>query len=221
MIARELITTSITPLRTSDTAAFAIAQMEEFRVTHLPIVNDVDFLGLISDTDILALNDLDEAIGNSRLSLTGAYITEGQHIFEAMKVCDTLKLSVLPVLSDKNQYLGLITMPDLLSRLTAILGVNNPGGIIVLEINEKDYTLTEIAHIVESNDAKILNLFVASFPDSTKVDVTLKINRIDLGPVLQTFFRFNYTVKASWSHEDAYNEGLRDRFDALMNYLNI
>lgn len=221
MIARELISTSITPLRTSDTGAFAISQMEEFRVSHLPIVNEVDFLGMISDTDILALNDPDEPVGNSRLSLTGAYVTEGQHIFDVMRVCDSLNLSVLPVLNDKNQYLGLITLPNLLTQLTAIMGIGNPGGIIVLEINDKDYTLTEIAHIVESNDAKILNLFVSSYPDSTKMDVTLKINRIDLSPVLQTFFRFNYTVKASWSHEDAYDEGLRDRFDALMNYLNI
>jgi acetoin utilization protein AcuB len=221
MIARELITTSITPLRTSDTGAFALAQMEEFRVSHLPIVNEVDFLGIISDTDILALNDPDEPVGNSRLSLTGAYVTEGQHIFEAMKVFDSLKLSLLPVLSDKDHFLGVITIPNLLKEITTIMGINNPGGIIVLEINDKDYTLTEIAHIVESNDAKILNLYVSSYPDSTKLDVTLKINRIDLSPVLQTFFRYNYTVKASWSHEDAYNEGLHDRFDALMNYLNI
>jgi acetoin utilization protein AcuB len=195
--------------------------MEEFRVAHLPVVNNVDFIGLISDTDILELNDPEEPVGSFPLSPGGAYVTEGQHIFEVMKVCDSHNLSIIPVLNDKNQYIGLITMPNLLKNLTSILGITHPGGIIVLEINEKDYALTEIAHIVESNDAKILNLFVTSYPDSTKIDVTLKINRIDLSPVLQTFFRFNYIVKASWSHEDAYNEGLRDRFDALMNYLNI
>lgn len=221
MIARELITTSITPLRTSDTGAFALALMDEFRVSHLPVVNEAEFLGVISDTDILAMNDPDEPVGNSKLSLTGAYVTEGQHIFEAMKICDSLKLSILPVVSEKNHFLGIITLQRLLQQLTYILGINNPGGIIVLEMNDKDYTLTEIAHIVESNDAKILDLYVTGYPDSTKVDVTLKINRIDLTPVLQTFFRFNYLVKASWSHEDNYNEGLKDRFDALMNYLNI
>ncbi len=221
MIARDLITTSFTPLRTSDPVSFAITQMEELRVSHLPIVNDVEFLGLISDSDMLSINDPEEEIGNLRRPLSGAYVTEGQHIFEVMKVFDSLKLSVLPVVNDKNHYLGLITLSRLLKELTSILGVDNPGGIIVLEINDKDYTLTEIAHIVESNDAKILNLYVTSYPDSTQIDVTLKINRIDLGPVLQTFFRYNYLVKASWSHEDAYNEGLRDRFDALMNYLNI
>jgi len=221
MIARELIISTIPPLRTTDRGSFALGQMEEFRVTHLPIVEDMTFLGIISDTDILTLGDPDEFIGSLKLSLTGAYVTEGQHIFEVMKAVDSMRLSVMPVLSDKNQYLGLITIPNLLKQTINLLGVHNPGGIIVLEINDKDYTLNEISHIVESNDAKILNLCVTSYPDSTKVDVTLKINRIDLSPVLQTFFRFNYTVKASWSNEDVYNEGLRDRFDALMNYLNI
>jgi hypothetical protein len=128
---------------------------------------------------------------------------------------------MLPVLNDKNQYLGAIALPTLVEHLGNMAALRNPGGIIVLEVNEKDYTLAEIAHIVESNDAKVLSLYLTSFPDSTKLEITIKINRIDIGPILQTFFRFNYMVKASRSKEHAYSEGLQDRFDALMNYLSI
>jgi acetoin utilization protein AcuB len=221
MTARELATQFISPLRTSDTGAFALAQMEEFHVAHLPIVNEVDFLGLISDTDILAGHDLNEPLGNCTLSIQNAGIMEGQHIYDVMKIFSAMKLTVLPVLNDRNQYLGLITMAGLVSHLAGITGIDEPGGLIVLEMNDKDYTLAEIAQIVESNDTKIISMYVTSFPDSTKLEITLKVNRINIQPVLQTFFRYNYTVKASWSGEENYNDGLRDRFDALMNYLNI
>ena len=221
MIAKELITDSIIPLKGSDSGAHALGLMDDCHLSHLPVVNDTDFLGLISETDILGLNDPDESIGNYPLSLNQAYISEGLHLFEVIKTFSSQKLTILPVLSNKNHYLGVITMTSLIQHLSDIAAVDNPGGIIVLEVNNKDYLLTEIAGIVESNDAKVLSMYITSNPDSTLLEITLKINRIDIGPVLQTFYRYNYIVKASWSHEDAYQDGLQDRFDALMNYLNI
>jgi predicted transcriptional regulator len=221
MIAKQLITDSIIPLKSSDTGAFAISQMEEQRCSHLPIVNGVEFLGLISDAEIVAQQEPEMEVGQYKLSLILAYISENQHLYEVINLFSTLHLTMLPVLNDKNQYLGAIALPTLVEHLGNMAALRNPGGIIVLEVNEKDYTLAEIAHIVESNDAKVLSLYLTSFPDSTKLEITIKINRIDIGPLLQTFFRFNYLVKASWSQEDAYSEGLQDRFDALMNYLSI
>jgi len=131
------------------------------------------------------------------------------------------KLTLLPVLNAKNQYAGVITLADLVYHLATITSVDNPGGIIVIEVNEKDYLLTEIAGIVESNDAKILSLYVTSHPESTRLEITLKVNRIDIGAILQTLYRYNYTVKASWSNSDSFTDGLQDRFDSLMNYLKI
>ena len=221
MTAKELITDPIIPLKGTDTGAYALGLMDDYHLFHLPVVRDTEFLGLISETDILGLNDPEEAIGNYQLTLRQTYVTERLYIFEVIKIFSSQKLSVLPVLSDKNHYLGVITMANLVHHLSAIAAVDNPGGIIVLEVNDKDYLLTEIAGIVESNDAKVLSLYITSDPDSTLLEITLKINRIDIGPILQTFFRYNYIVKASWSHEDAYNDGLQERFDALMNYLNI
>ena len=221
MIAKQLITDTIIPLKISDTGVYAISQMEEFRCSHLPVVNDGEFLGLISETEIVALQEPELEIGSYKLSLIAAYISENQHIFEVIKIFSALHLTLLPVVNDKNQYVGSIGLPTLVDYFAGIAALHHPGGIIVLEINDKDYSITEIAQIVESNDAKILSLYMTSFPDSTKLEITIKINRIDIGPVLQTFFRFNYLIKASWSNEDAYTEGLQDRFDALMNYLNI
>ena len=221
MLAKTMITGNITPLRTSDSGTVALGLMEEYRVSHMPIVNDVDFLGLISDTDIYNMNSFDDPVGNHPLSLTGAYVAENDHIYEVIKAFAEHQLTLLPVVGERNQYLGVITLQSLSGHLAAITAVNNPGGIIVLEVNEKDYSLSEIAQIVESNDAKVLSLYLDSIPDSTRLEITMKLNRIELGAVLQTFNRYNYFIKASYSDKDVYNEGIRERFDSLMNYLNI
>ncbi|MDP1620832.1 MAG: CBS domain-containing protein [Bacteroidales bacterium] len=221
MIAKELITSHVVPLKAANSGAFALSLMEEARLSHLPIVEGHDFMGLISDKEILAMNEPDHEIGSYKITLNRGSVTGDQHIYEVLRVYSSLKLSMLPVVTDKNQYIGAILLPTLVYSLAELIGLSNPGGIIIIEINDKDYNLTDIVQIVESNDTKILSCFVTSNPDTTKLEVTIKVNRMDIGPLLQTFFRLDYFVKASWSKEDSYSEGLQDRFDALMNYLNI
>jgi CBS domain-containing protein len=221
MLAGELITEPVVPLKTSDTGSVALSIMDENRVSHLPIVNNQEFLGVIADSDIYNQNTYDEPVGNHKLSLSGAYVKEDQHMYEVIQTFARLKVSLVPVLDAKNNYLGVITLSNLVNHLAQITSIDLQGGIIILEINEKDYSLSEISGIVESNDAKLLSLYITSFPDSTRLEVTLKINRMDIGPILQTFTRYNYTIKASWSNRDSYYEGILERFDSLMNYLNV
>ena len=128
---------------------------------------------------------------------------------------------MIPVLNGTSHYLGLITLTSMIGHLRTITAIGEPGGIIILEINEKDYCASEIVQIVESNDTRILSLFLTSDQNSTRMDVTLKLNVTNIGPILQTFYRYNYQVKASWSDQDSYTDELKDRYDALMNYLSI
>jgi len=194
--------------------------MEENRVSHLPIVNDVEFLGLISDDDIFTLNNFEEALGNHNLSLASPFVYEDQHLFEIIKIIAEHKLTLVPVLDKKSRYLGAITSQSLTQNLAKIAAVDNPGGIIVLEVSNNDYSLSQIAQIVESNDAKVLSLCVTSEEDSTKVEIAIKLNIKDIASILQTFNRYNYYVKASYT-DDEDVEDLKDRFDSFMNYLNI
>lgn len=220
MIAEELITDSIVPLKTSDTGLKALSMMEEYRVSHLPIVNNEEFLGLISDTDIYDFNSPESPLWNHQLSLIKPFVSRDQHIYDVIKLISTEKLSLVPVLDEKLNYLGVITLSNLMQRLSKIGAIDNPGGIIILELNVNDYSLTEIASIIESNDAKILSCYVTSPKDSTKLELTLKVNKTDIAPILQTFNRYNYFVKAHY-HETEFIDDLRNRFDSLMSYLNI
>ncbi len=220
MLAIELISDYIVPLKTSDTALSALSLMEEFKVKHLPIVNEETFLGLISEDDIYSFNQFEEAIGAHPLSKAQVSLLENKHIYEVISSFKINNLSLLPVINSKNRYLGSIISLDLVKNLAEITGTLNPGSILVLEMNVRDYSLSEIAQIVESNNTRIINFFVHTYPNSTKMEVTLKLNTMDIDAVLQTFNRYNYTVKAFYAKEKL-DEKLNENYDSLMNYLSI
>jgi CBS domain-containing protein len=221
MIAKELITGAVLPLTPSDTGVHALASMDELRVSHLPVVNDTELLGIVSDKALLALQDPGLEVGDRAVPLAQASVEEGEHVFEVFKAFASNDLTLLPVVNARRQYTGSITLPELVRHFSAISAIRDPGSVMVLEIASKDYSISEIARIVESNDAKILGLYISAYPDSTRLEVTLKVNVQDIGNLMQSFNRYNYEIKATWSQQDAYSDGLQDRFDALMNYLSI
>ncbi|MGM0647636.1 MAG: CBS domain-containing protein [Bacteroidota bacterium] len=220
MIAKQLISNAIVPLRTSDTGITALNMMDEFKVRHLPIVNNENFLGLISEDDILNFNDPEKPLGEHELSLNKPFLTDDQHVYDVIKLIYELKLTLVPVLDKNNIYLGCVVMSELLARFAEIAAVQQPGALVVLELNERDYLLSEIVQIVESNDTKILSLYTTSLPDSTKLELTLKLNKMDISSVMATFDRYGYHIKAAFS-EEQYWDDLMDRYNSLMNYLNI
>jgi acetoin utilization protein AcuB len=221
MIANDLISEIIPSLKTSDSGQTALNWMEIFRISHLPIVNNQDFLGLISDTDIYDMNQPEEPIGNHELTLLKPYVTDNQHLFEVIGLAARLKLSVVPVLDNDNRYKGVITSSDLIRHIAGISSMDQPGGIIVLELIERDYSLSQIAQIVESNNTKVLSMYITSPAESTRLEVTLKVNTTDLLALIKTFERYNYDVKTWVTTNDSIDRFYSERFDLLMKYLNI
>ncbi|NVO19660.1 MAG: CBS domain-containing protein [Bacteroidetes bacterium] len=220
MIARDIFTRDILPLSPSDTGMTAIHWFEEFKVSHLPIVDGNEFIGLISENEIYSANSFEETLDKQIIPLQNISVTQSQHVYTVIRLFAEYKLSLLPVLDENNSYLGVITLPGLVENLSAIAAVDNPGGIIILELNVNDFSLSEIAQIIESNDARLLSLYMKSQPDSLRTELTLKLDKMDIQPILQTFLRYNYVIKASFFESD-YTDNLRDRYNLLMNYLNI
>ena len=219
MIASTLLSMNIVPLRTSDTGAEALSIMSDFYIKHLPIVNNKELLGLISEGDILN-NDVEEAVGSYQLSMTKPYVKSNDHLYEVLRVLSDHNLSIVPVVDQENNYLGLITQEDLLRFFATSGSFTEPGSIIVIEISKRDYSLAEIAQIIESENAAILSSFITSNLESARVDVTLKINKQDLSSILASLVRYEYQIKASFQ-ESQYFDTLSDRFDSLMTYLNV
>lgn len=220
MLAAELITDEVPPLKVTDTGEKALKWMDEFKVYHLPVVDGTEYVGLISDSMILDLNEPDKPVGEFRQGMVQMAVKANQHIYDVMKLIADHNLSIVPILDAEDKYLGLTSVPVLMKLITNTASISETGGIIVLELNTNDYSLAEIAQIVEGNDAKILSCYTTSAADSTKLEITLKINRKDLGGILQTFNRYDYIVSASYQKGDG-NDDLKDRYDSLMNYLNL
>lgn len=221
MVAKQLYKTTLPTLKTSDTGVIALNYMEEFKVTHLPILNGEFYLGIISDNDIYNANNPSEAIGNHALSIKIPEIKEQTHIYELLKISSTYGLTTMPVISEKKKYLGSITLSDLLKGFANLAAINQPGGVIVLELEINNYLLSEIAQIVESNDAKILSTHVVSEKkDALSFQLYIKINRTDISPIIKTFERYNYTIKET-IFEQPYEDDFKDRYALLMNYINM
>jgi acetoin utilization protein AcuB len=221
MVAGDLISEIIPSLKTSDTGQTALNWMDIFRISHLPIVNNQDFLGLISDTDIFDMNRPEEPIGNHELTLLKPFVTSSQHIFEVIGLASRLKLSVVPVLDENNHFKGVITTTDLIKNIAGFSSMDQPGGIIVLEMIERDYSLSQIAQIVEGNNIRVLSMYISSPSDSTRLEVTLKVNTTDLLALIRTFERYSYEVKTWVTTNDSIDRFYSERFDLLMKYLNI
>jgi len=131
---------------------------------------------------------------------------------------DGHKLSLIPILSDE-KYFGAITQQSVIEALASIVAVQESGGVIILEMSKKDYSMSEIAQIVESNNLKILSAYVTDLDENNNIKITLKLNKIEIGAVIKTFERYNYNVAATYNYSDNL-DNLSDRFDSLMRYLN-
>ncbi len=219
MVAENLISTAVLPLRTSDTGKMALVSMENFNVRHLPIVNDSQLLGVISEDDIL-IHNVNEPIGSYQLSLLRAFVKKSDHLYEVMRLLAEHQLTIIPVVDESGDYIGMVSLEDVLNYFAKTAAFSDSGSIVVLEFQQRSYSLAEIARLVEAEGAAILSTFVSSRPESSLVEITLKINRQDIHNILAAFERFGYVIKASFNEEE-YLESLQERYDALMSYLNI
>lgn len=220
MTAGELISEIIPPLKSTETGQKAMDWMNELRVSHLPIVKGHEYIGLISENELYDMPDPSEKIVNCFPALPKPFIYSGQHVYEVMKVIADQKITVVPILDENNHYLGCTDLLYLMSQITAVNSIKEPGSIVVLLMNTHDYTLTQIARIVEENNAKILSSYITSKQESTEIEVTLKINTENIDRIIQTFMRYDYTIKATYQR-GKFQDDLKRRYDELMNYLNM
>lgn len=220
MHASDLITDDIPALKPEDTVSRALDWMEEFKVAHLPVVSDERLVGLVKDSDLMDGNDPKATVERMMEQVEVPFVRDRQHIYDVMKLFVERALTVVPVLDMSGRYLGLVNEHEALRRLSEVANVREPGSVVVLEMNFNDYSLQEIARIVEGNDAKVLSVYCHSLPESTRLEVTLKINREDISGILQTFERYEYQVSTTYQGS-RFHEDLRGRYDEVMRIIKM
>lgn len=220
MKVEELISEYIPPLKYTETGEKALNWMNEFRVSHLPVLHGNEYIGLVSDDDIYDMADPKHMLKDEFFNLPKPFVYSDRHVYDVMKLIADLKVTTVPILNRENQYIGCTDLLYLMSQITAVGSIKENGGILVLKMGIHDYSLTEISRIVEENNAKILSSYVSSKVDSTEIEVTLKINTTDLDRIIRTFERYDYVISETYAKGN-HGEDLKRRYDELMNYLNM
>ena len=219
MQAITLISSSIESIHPKEDGEKALEMMKQFRINHLAITRNNYFLGVVSDKEIMNWDSTEEYIEDHLNNLASPNVKYNQHLFDIIEVLEKNNLSVVPVLDENNHYLGVITSRKLMYSIAKSAAIQSPGGVIVLEMNNNDYSLTEIANIVESNNTKILSSYIISKPNSTKIEVTIKLNKQDVNTIIKDFERREYTISASYKDEET-NTDYLERYESLMRFLN-
>ena len=192
--------------------------MDEYDIFHLPVITDGKFSGMIAKEQLLELSEDETMI--SALDLIKVSIRPEEHITAALKYIVDCELSMLAVVNEHAELEGVIPAGEILHALSRYLGNDEPGGIIVLEIERRSYSFGEICRLVETNDAVILQLNTMTDPESGMMIVSIKINKIEVSDIVATFQRYEYHVKYYFGMEQYVNE-LKENYNHLIAYLNI
>jgi CBS domain-containing protein len=219
MIVNEFITDDVPPIHLDETLQKALEWMAQFKVSDLPVTDNKKYIGIISESDILDYNKLNEKISESKIHLEKPFVYVHQHIYELFRLMTKYNVTVMPVLNEKDEYIGSISAKGIVQNLSRITSLQSTGGIIVLVVPYKDYSAVQIANIIEGNDAKILSMYVESVNANT-LEITIKVNVEDVSRILQTFYRYNYQVKTVYQSSESEID-LKRRLDELWHFLNI
>ena len=220
MLTIELINTNIPRLQLQDTVRKALQLMNDFRVTHLPVVADDIYLGLLSEEDLLD-NEIEKMpIELLQETFINGAVLENEHFLNAVKYSNQHDTTVVPVINEEKELQGVITTNELLKALGNFAGTNEIGGIIVLEMERSQFAISEIGRIVESNDATILHLNTTVHAETGMLTVTLHINKKEISAIVATFERYEFDVIYYFGNENFENE-IHSNYRHLMNYLDI
>jgi Mg/Co/Ni transporter MgtE len=218
--------TEITDYITNDYKAIdsqqTIADVQDFFLdvpySHFSVLNEGIYIGSIAADDAETF-DIDKKVADYKYTLEGFFARKNMIWLDVLEVFAKNHTNIVPVLDEENSYLGYYELKDIVKFFHETPFLKEQGGIIVVKKNLIDYSMSQIAQIVESNNGKLLGLFVSE-ADVESVQITIKIALGSMNNIIQTFRRYNYEI-VSEHHEDNYLNSLRERSDYLDKYLNI
>ena len=220
MLTGELQSQTLPYLHPHDKVYQALQLMNDNQVAHLPVVEGDKYIGIISEDDLLLvdndhtiLNDLHQSFGNIS-------VKNNEHFLKAIQLAAENGLSVVPIVNNDMNIVGAVAYIDLLKHASDFMSLNEPGGLIVLEMDSNQYSFNEISKLVETNDAQITQLNTSNDPETGIMQVTIRINKPEVSDIVSTFQRYEYNVKYFFGEEHYANE-LKSNYDNLMNYLKI
>ena len=220
MTTLKLANTSVPVLLEGDEVHVALQTLQTARMTHLPVVTDEKYLGLLGEEDLIFQQNKSNLVGELREDFLPAQIGETKHFLHAVPLMQLYNTNVLPVLGEQMEYLGAIRQADLLHAVGNLCGANEFGALVVLEIAPSRLSVAEMNSIVESDGATILHLNISPVIATQTLRITLQINKQEVSTIVASFERYEYSV-LYYSGEEYFENQLNSNYQNLMNYLQI
>jgi acetoin utilization protein AcuB len=219
MYCEQLISGEIPVLGPNDSVGHALHQMEEWKLRHLPVTQNGQYLGMLSEDDLLDLSE-DTELAPIRDRFRNISVQAQDIFLKAVRRSREMNSDLVAVLSEQDVYEGVITQEGMLRELSRFTGVSETGSLVVLEMDRHTYAPGEINRLVESNDAFITQLNTWYDASTQQLTVILRINREEVSDIVATFQRYEYTVRY-YMGEELYRNELQSNLEHLLNYLNI
>lgn len=221
MLAAELIDPMLPALKPTDPVGQALAWMEEHRVGQLILTDQGDYRGIVSEELLMDVADDERPLQDVMCLFEQTYVNEEQHMLEVLGLAIQHQMQVIAVIGEGREFIGTISVNELLKKFAQDLGVQEMGAILILNMNERDYSMAEVSRLIESNNVKIISSYFSSaaygMPDRSRL--TLKLNRRDITPVISTLERFGYRIEAAFANAPVESID-QERLDLLLRYLN-
>jgi Mg/Co/Ni transporter MgtE len=186
--------------------------------SHFPVLEEGVYIGSIVANDIETF-DTDKKVGDYKYTLGPFFVRPNMIWLDVLEVFGKNQTDIVPVLNENNLYLGYYELADIMRFLNETPFIKEAGGVIIVKKALIDYSMSQITQIVESNNGKLLGIFVSD-SDNDTIEITIKVTLGVVNDIIQTFRRYNYEI-VSEHNEDNYINTLKERSDYLNKYLNI
>lgn len=218
MLVSQYISKDFVPAKVNQTVGYGLDLVERWEISHLPLFRGLEFVGNLS-AEVLKNYDSETLFSETEEEWEFFYINEKNSILDAIRLFNQYSANILVVLDEEHRFVGFLTIEDLIAALATMPFILEPGSVVIIETLQKQFSVSEIAKIAESNNAKITGMFISEYKED-KIQVTLKVVADDLISLVETFERFNYNVLHKF-FQDKNDDLIKDRFDLLMKYLDV
>ncbi len=220
MFVADILTLDHPYAKTTDKVHHVIDLMDDFKLEQISLLDQNNkLIGVLTEEMLNDIYDVNSTLAELPFEFPSIYLSKKNIFFDALILMQKHQLSSIPVIDNDKLYLGEVNNSEVLKELFVLSGADRPGGIIILEMDPRDYSTSKICRLVEENNVKILSL-MSELTQKGKLLITLKLDQMQLDNVLQTFSRHEYQVKLAY-HHSVFQDDLNERYEGLMNYLNI
>lgn len=215
----DYILEEIQPLRLNDAIKSAQKTFNNYPITHFPVIENNKLLGSFAEEDIQTIENLEDSLATNVHLLNSFFADEKATVLELLKIFADNDTNIIPVLNEHKEYIGYYDLRDVLDVFSTSPFMIEESETLIIEKLTNDYSMSQITQIIESNNAKLLGLYISEKKSET-IQITLKIVSKEINEIMQTFRRYDYKI-ISMHENDIYLEDLKNRSEYLKKYLEM